>query len=84
MPAILNIKWPALPEFRFEYHPRIGKIYWMRLPVTDEWTGETPKVQAYVLAEHVKDEGEAFGRVQTFARGFREGQKSPQTIEVGR
>ncbi len=67
---ILHIKRPDVPEFRFEYHPRTGKVYLIQTP---SYSGQT--VQAHVLAEHCDTQGRAIGFVQTFCRGYREGQK---------
>jgi hypothetical protein len=67
---------PNLPQFRFEWHPETKKVYWMRVPRPDE---PTITVQAFVLAEHCEHHAGAFGAVQTWCRGFREGQKEPIT-----
>jgi hypothetical protein len=63
--VIRVIQNAAMPQFRFEWHPETGKVYWMSRPVPGQ------SVQAFVLAEHCDTEGRAFGFVQTFCRGYR-------------
>jgi hypothetical protein len=63
----IRVTAPDLQWLRFEYHPKIGKVYWAdmraRLPV-----GE-------VLHEHVPDTGSAHNAVNSFLRGYRLAQK---------
>jgi hypothetical protein len=70
------IKNVNFPQFRFEYHPEIGKVYVMPTPTPGA------KLVAEVIAEHCDTEGRAFGFVQTWCRGYREGQKSPTLVGV--
>lgn len=63
---IYHIKQPAFPQYRFEWHPQSRKVYLIR-------TGRTPLV-GEILAEHAETHGAAYNFVQTFLRGFREGQ----------
>lgn len=62
----LHIKQPNFPQYRFEWHPQSRKVYLIRL-------GRTPLI-GEVIAEHAETHGHAFNFVQTFLRGFREGQ----------
>lgn len=62
----LQIKQPNFPQYRFEWHPQSRKVYLIRL-------GRTPLV-GEVIAEHCETHGDAFNYVQTFLRGYREGQ----------
>jgi hypothetical protein len=63
---VLHIKQPNYPQYRFEYHPQSRKVYLIRL-------GTTPLI-GEILAEHAETHGAAYNFVQTFLRGFREGQ----------
>ncbi len=72
MESIVKIKNPNLPGLLFEWHPQSQKVYKMKLPTFD---GE--KIEADVLAEHCDTHGRAIGFVQTWFRGYREGQLNP-------
>lgn len=63
---VCHIKQPAFPQYRFEWHPHSRKVYLVRV-------GSTPEI-GEILAEHAETQGAAFNFVQTFLRGFREGQ----------
>lgn len=63
---VLHIKQPNFPQYRFEWHPQSRKVYLIRL-------GATPLI-GEILAEHAETHGAAYNFVQTFLRGFREGQ----------
>lgn len=63
---VYHIKQPNFPQYRFEWHPQSRKVYLIRL-------GATPLI-GEILAEHAETHGDAFNFVQTFLRGFREGQ----------
>lgn len=63
---VLHIKQPNFPQYRFEWHPQSRKVYLIRL-------GTTPLI-GEILAEHAETHGAAYNFVQTFLRGFREGQ----------
>lgn len=62
----LHIKQPNFPQFRFEWHPQKRKVYLVRL-------GRTPLI-GEILAENAETHGDAYNFVQTWLRGFREGQ----------
>lgn len=63
---VYHIKQPNYPQYRFEFHPQSRKVYLIRL-------GTTPLI-GEILAEHAETHGDAYNFVQTFLRGFREGQ----------
>ncbi len=59
---ITHIKTPNFPEFRFEWHPEISKVYLIR--------ASAPTI-GECISEHANDHGLAFGFVQTWLRGYR-------------
>ena len=63
---VYHIKQPNFPQYRFEWHPQSRKVYLIRL-------GSAPLI-GEILAEHAETHGDAHNFVQTFLRGFREGQ----------
>lgn len=63
---ICHIQQPNFPQYRFEWHPQSRKVYLIRM-------GTTP-LFGEILAEHAETHAAAFNFVQTFLRGFREGQ----------
>lgn len=75
---VLHIKQPNFPQYRFEWHPQSRKVYMVRLgwcapegefvPLDEK----TPLI-GEKIAEHAETHGAAFGAVQTFLRGYREG-----------
>jgi hypothetical protein len=67
--GILRIRAPMATGLRFEWHPQKRKVYMIRpaLPGQPE-VGE-------IIAEHANTHGEAWNFVQTFMRGYREGQE---------
>jgi hypothetical protein len=73
--AIEHIKAPTFPQFRFEWHPQKRKVYLVRLGrmVDGVLVAHTGPLVGEVVAEHAETHGQAFGCVQTFLRGFREG-----------
>jgi hypothetical protein len=64
--TICHIKQPNFPQYRFEWHPQSRKVYLIRL-------GTSPLI-GEILAEQAETHGAAHNFVQTFLRGFREGQ----------
>lgn len=73
---VLHIKQPAFPQFRFEWHPQKRKVYLVRLGrlVDGVLVPNTGPLIGEILAEHAETHGDAFNFVQTWLRGFREGQ----------
>lgn len=77
--SILHLQQPAFPHLRFEWHPQSRKVYLVRLGRIDQERGfvpidpKTPMV-GEIIAEHAETHGAAFTFVQTFLRGYREGQ----------
>ncbi len=63
--TVLCIKQPNYPQWRFEWHPQKRKVYLVRL-------GNTPLI-GEVICEQAETQGAAFGAVQTFLRGYKEG-----------
>lgn len=67
---------PTVPgcPFEFEWHPQSRKLYFHRLSSVEG--GEAPgeiKRHWEIIAEHVEHHAMAYGFVQTFCRGWREG-----------
>jgi hypothetical protein len=60
---IFHLKTPALPEFRFEWHPARRNVYLVRLGMTPE-IGE-------LIAFNIDNEGAAHNAVLIWLRGFR-------------
>lgn len=73
---ILVIKQPAFPQFRFEWHPQKRKVYLVRMGrmVDGVLIAQTGPLTGEILAEHAETHAHAFNFVQTWLRGFREGQ----------
>lgn len=63
---VYHIKQPNFPQYHFEWHPQTRKVYLIRV-------GTVPLI-GEVLAEHAETHGHAQNFVQTFLRGYREGQ----------
>ena len=63
--SVYHIKQPAFPQFRFEYHPQVRKVYLVRLGV-EPLIGEG-------IALEVPDYGVATNSVLIWLRGYREG-----------
>jgi hypothetical protein len=74
---IQKIKQPNYPQFLFEYHEEIGKVYIIGLP--GKWIDRefvpavTGEAKAFVLAEHCDTHARAFGFVQSYLRGYKQG-----------
>ncbi len=64
---IVHIQAKTFPNFRFEWHPEVEKVYYIDL-VNAPGVGQC-------LSEHSEDYGRAFGHVQTFLRGYQLGAK---------
>jgi len=60
--AILHIKQPRHPEFRFEWHPNSKKVYVIRIGVSPE-VGE-------ILAFDIDTHGGAINAVLIWTRGY--------------
>lgn len=72
----LHIKQPNFPQFRFEWHPQKRKVYLVRLGrmVDGVLVAREGPLIGEILAEHAETHADAFNFVQTWLRGFREGQ----------
>lgn len=74
----VKIKQPNFPQFHFEWHPGTRKVYLARLGTVDAEGKFVPAVNrrviAEILAEHAETHAHAYNFVQTFLRGYREGQ----------
>lgn len=64
---IMHLSMRGAPEFRFEWHPQKRKVYLVRVQADGPEIGE-------ILAEHAETHAHALNFVQTFLRGYREGQ----------
>lgn len=64
--AVLHIKAPTLPAYRFEWHAEARKVYLVRL-------GTLPE-QGEIVAFDIATHGDAINAVLIWTRGFREGQ----------
>lgn len=60
---IIHIKAPNLPQFRFEWHPGIKKVYLIRV-------GTSPEI-GEMFAHEITTEGAAWNAVLIFLRGYR-------------
>jgi hypothetical protein len=70
---VLHIQAPALPEFRFEWHPQAQRVYIIRLAVTP-LVGEP-------FAFDIKDHGAAINATLIWTRGYRAAQMWAPTKE---
>lgn len=74
---ILKIRDPNFPQFEFEWHQRVGKVYVLGLPGRFEdrqfVAAQSGTARAFVLAEHCDTHARFFGFVQTYLRGYRQG-----------
>lgn len=78
-PRIQKASTPAFPQFFFEWHEGIGKVYVVAIP--GEWIdggfhADLGRIKAdgTCIAEHVSTYGAFLGFVQTYLRGYRKGQ----------
>ena len=73
---VMHIKIPQFPQYRFEWHPQARKVYLTRLGrmVDGVLVASDGPLVGEVMAEHAETHGQAYGFVQTWLRGFREGQ----------
>lgn len=77
-PKIPQTRSPAFPQFVFEYHEHVGKVYVVEVP--GEWVDGAfvPKpsgpAQGTCIAEHCDTMGRFYGFVQTYLRGYRKAQ----------
>lgn len=60
---ICQIRQPAWPQFRFEWHPQSRKVYVIRLGMTPE-IGEP-------FAHEIRDQGAAVNAVLIWLRGYK-------------
>lgn len=60
---ITHLKAPNFPQFRFEYHPNVKKIYLIRV-------GTNPEI-GEMFAHEIETEGAAWNSVLIFLRGYR-------------
>jgi hypothetical protein len=61
---ILTLKTPTFPQFRFEWHPGVKRVYVVRVGVTPE-IGEA-------IAFEIADHGAAYNAVLIYLRGYRQ------------
>lgn len=60
---IVHIKAPNAPQYRFEWHPKIKKVYLIRV-------GAVPEI-GEMFAHEIETEGAAWNAVLIFLRGYR-------------
>lgn len=65
---VFLIKQAAFPDFRFEWHPEIKRVYLIRLNVPKEQMMGEP------FAFEIADQGAAINAVSIFLRGYRAAQ----------
>lgn len=63
--AILNIRAPSVPKFRFEWHSQKRRVYLIRV-------GGKPEI-GEVIAFDIETHGDAINAVNIFLRGYNEG-----------
>ena len=78
MGQTVKIKVKEMPFMMFEWHPGIQKVYVMRI---DDLTAKSTK--ADIIAEHVVNQAQAYGFVQTYLRGYRRAQTWPKPPDEG-
>jgi len=61
--VILHLKQPNWPQFRFEWHPKTKRVYYLR--------AESPNI-GRLLAFDIDTEGGAINAVLIFLRGYQE------------
>lgn len=67
-PTILHVRQPALPQFRFEYHPAARTVYLVRLGVTP--------LHGDPIANDIDSHAGAINAVLIFSRGYMEARRS--------
>jgi hypothetical protein len=63
---ILHIKSPTFPQFRFEWHPKVKRVYVVRIGMTPE-IGEP-------IAFEITTHGDAYNAVAIWLRGYKQAQ----------
>ena len=72
---IYHIKQPSLPQYRFEYHPRVKKVYVIRV-------GAVPEV-GEAFAFEIENQGAAYNAVLYWLRGYKEAERAAQFPQLG-
>lgn len=76
-PRIEYLTEPNHPQFYFEWHPATGKVYIGAVPGQFHEEvfvpGDFGHMQLKILAEHCDTHARFFGFVQTYLRGYRQG-----------
>lgn len=70
---VYHIRDPRLPQFEFEFHSGVQRVYRIDLPghwVGGEWVAAEAAAKGYCVAEHCLTHGQFVGFVQTFCRGY--------------
>lgn len=71
--AIAHARDPRLPQFEFEWHSGIQKVYRIDTPgewINGQWVPSAVEAKGYCIAEHVMTHAMFLGHVQTFCRGY--------------
>ena len=74
VPRIMRTRTPAFPEFEFEWHEHIGKVY-----VLEAISPGSLGAEGTCIAEHCDTHARFLGFVQTYLRGVRKGQVKRET-----
>lgn len=84
---IQKFSQPNFPQFLFEWHEEIGKVYVIGLP--GKWIDRkfvpaiTGEAKGFVLAEHCSSHALAYGFVQTYLRGYKQGSADEKLLSRG-
>lgn len=78
-PVIQKMSSPAFPQFVFEWHAGVQKVYRVDVPgrfVDGMFVPDLAQTHtnAVAIAEHCETHGRFYGCVQTWLRGYRKGQ----------
>jgi len=86
-PLIHKIRQPSLPQFVFEWHREVGKVYAILLPgkfIDRQFVPDiNGRAQAFVLAEHCDTHGRFYGFVQSYLRGYKQGMTDEALLSKG-
>lgn len=70
---IFHLKTPNFPQFRFEYHPKVKKVYLIRLG--------NQILHGDPIADNIETEGAAWMTVLVWLRGYREAKRELSNVK---
>lgn len=70
VPSIVKTRVHTFPQFEFEWHKSIGKVYVVDAPKDGSLTAH-----GTCIAEHCQTHGQFVGFVQTWLRGYSKGHR---------